>query len=39
MKMENELASPIGGTVTTIRVTPGQAVEKGAILVEVSGEG
>ena len=35
MKMENELRAPAGGTVRTIRVTPGTAVEKGAVLVEL----
>jgi pyruvate carboxylase subunit B len=39
MKMENELASAVAGTVTAIRVSPGQKVEKGSVLVEVAGEG
>ena len=36
MKMENELRSAVAGTVTAVRVTPGTAVQKGAILVELS---
>jgi len=36
MKMENELRSPSAGTVRAISVTPGTAVEKGTILVELS---
>lgn len=36
MKMENELRSPSAGTVRAITVTPGTAVEKGAILVELA---
>jgi pyruvate carboxylase subunit B len=39
MKMENELTAPLAGTVSAVRVTQGQAVEKGAVLVEISGEG
>jgi biotin carboxyl carrier protein len=35
MKMENELRATTGGTVSAIRVTPGTAVEKGAVLVEL----
>lgn len=35
MKMENELRSLSAGRVTAIPVTPGQPVEKGAILVEL----
>jgi biotin carboxyl carrier protein len=34
MKMENELRAPADGVVKAIRATPGQAVEKGAVLVE-----
>jgi pyruvate carboxylase subunit B len=36
MKMENELRSQSSGTVSAVRVQPGDAVEKGAILVELS---
>lgn len=35
MKMENELKSPAGGTVRSIAVTPGMAVMKGDLLVEL----
>jgi biotin carboxyl carrier protein len=35
MKMENELRSASAGTVKAIRVGPGAAVERGAILVEL----
>ena len=35
MKMENELRSASAGTVTAVRVQLGQAVDKGAILVEL----
>lgn len=34
MKMENELRASAGGTVRAVRVQPGQAVEKGQVLVE-----
>ena len=35
MKMENELnARPRPGAVRTVRVEPGEAVEKGQVLVE-----
>lgn len=36
MKMENELRATGPGTVTAVRVIPGTAVQKGAILVELS---
>lgn len=36
MKMENELRAAGPGTVTAVRVTPGTAVQKGAILVELA---
>src|SRR5581483_3809056 len=32
MKMENEIAAPRGGTITELRVKPGQAVESGELL-------
>jgi biotin carboxyl carrier protein len=35
MKMENEIRSDRAGTVQTVHVTAGQAVEKGALLVTV----
>jgi biotin carboxyl carrier protein len=35
MKMENELRAPAAGTVRRIAVTPGNAVEKGTILLEL----
>jgi pyruvate carboxylase subunit B len=35
MKMENELRATSTGTVTAVRVAPGTAVEKGAVLVEL----
>ena len=35
MKMENELRTQSGGVVKAIRVAPGTAVEKGAVLVEL----
>ncbi|MGK2934513.1 MAG: biotin/lipoyl-containing protein [Gemmatimonadaceae bacterium] len=35
MKMENELRSKSAGTVKTIRVSAGTAVEKGTVLVEL----
>ena len=35
MKMENELRATSAGTVKTVRVQPGTAVEKGAILLEL----
>jgi biotin carboxyl carrier protein len=39
MKMENELAAPGAGTVTAVHVRAGEAVAKGAVLVELAGEG
>lgn len=36
MKMENELRASSAGVVTAIRVAPGQAVEKGAVLIELT---
>jgi biotin carboxyl carrier protein len=36
MKMENELRAQTAGTVSAVRVQPGEAVEKGAVLVELS---
>ncbi|MFQ5703587.1 MAG: biotin/lipoyl-containing protein [Gemmatimonadales bacterium] len=35
MKMENEIKSPSSGTVDSIHVVPGQAVQKGAVLAVV----
>ena len=35
MKMENELRAPAAGTVRTLGAAVGQAVEKGALLVEL----
>ena len=35
MKMENEIKSPKAGTVIAIKVTPGQTVEKGDLLVVI----
>jgi pyruvate carboxylase subunit B len=34
MKMENELKAPAAGTVGAVRAQPGEAVEKGQVLVE-----
>jgi biotin carboxyl carrier protein len=34
MKMENELRAPAAGTVKTVMVEPGKAVEKGTVLVD-----
>jgi len=36
MKMENELRASDSGTVKSINVAPGKAVEKGTVLVELS---
>ena len=36
MKMENELRALAAGTVRAIHATPGQPVEKGAVLVELA---
>jgi biotin carboxyl carrier protein len=35
MKMENELKAKSGGRVRSVRVAPGTAVEKGAVLIEL----
>jgi len=37
MKMENDLVSPIAGTIKEIKVSKGQTVDQGAILVVVEG--
>ncbi|HWP03271.1 MAG TPA: acetyl-CoA carboxylase biotin carboxyl carrier protein subunit [Gemmatimonadaceae bacterium] len=39
MKMENELRAPADGIVSAVRVQPGTAVEKGAVLLEFEEEG
>jgi pyruvate carboxylase subunit B len=36
MKMQNELKADAAGIVSRIHVAPGQAVEKGAVLIEFS---
>lgn len=36
MKMENELRTSAGGVVTAVLVSAGQAVEKGAVLIELA---
>lgn len=36
MKMENDLRTQSSGIVSAVRVSPGDAVEKGAVLVELS---
>jgi biotin carboxyl carrier protein len=38
MKMENDLASPISGTIKEVRVQKGQTVEQGQVLIVVEGE-
>jgi pyruvate carboxylase subunit B len=38
MKMENEIKTTGAGVVKTIHVSPGEAVDKGAPLVEVAAE-
>lgn len=38
MKMENDLASPISGTIKEVKVTKGQTVNQGDVLVVVVGE-
>jgi biotin carboxyl carrier protein len=38
MKMENDLTSPIAGTVKEIKVSTGQTVDQGQLLVIVEGE-
>jgi pyruvate carboxylase subunit B len=35
MKMENELKAPAQGVVAAVRVSPGEAVEKGTTLIEL----
>jgi pyruvate carboxylase subunit B len=35
MKMENELRAQAAGTVKNVSVTPGTAVEKGTVLIEM----
>lgn len=36
MKMENELRATTGGRVKAVLVQPGQAVDKGAVLIELA---
>ena len=38
MKMENELKAPSATVVKSIRVAPGEAVEKGQVLLEFEGD-
>jgi biotin carboxyl carrier protein len=38
MKMENELKAGASGRVKAVRVNPGEAVEKGQVLLEFEGE-
>jgi biotin carboxyl carrier protein len=38
MKMENDLATPHGGTVKEVLVSKGQTVNQGDVLVVISGE-
>jgi len=38
MKMENELRATVAGRVRTVIATPGSAVEKGAVLLELEAE-
>src|SRR5579884_4163844 len=38
MKMENDLSTPINGTIKEIRVSKGQTVNQGDVLVVVAGE-
>jgi pyruvate carboxylase subunit B len=35
MKMENELRAAAAGTVKAVKVSPGTAVEKGTVLIEL----
>ncbi len=39
MKMENELRAAVAGVVASVRVAPGQAVEKGQVLLEFAVQG
>ena len=39
MKMENDLASPIAGVLKEVRVTKGQTVDQGEVMVVISSEG
>ena len=36
MKMENDIVTPVAGTVTAINVTKGQAVNSGDVLITVA---
>jgi biotin carboxyl carrier protein len=36
MKMEHAVVTPLAGTVTRLRVSPGQQVQRGDLLAEVS---
>ena len=38
MKMENDLSTPISGTIKEVRVTKGQTVNQGDVLIVVEGE-
>jgi len=39
MKMENELRATAAGVVTAVRVNAGEAVEKGAVLIDLGDVG
>jgi biotin carboxyl carrier protein len=36
MKMENEISSPINGTITSIHIDSGDNVKRGNLLMEIS---
>ena len=36
MKMENEIASPINGTIKKIYIQPGDKIDKGSIIMEIT---
>jgi len=38
MKMENELRAPCGGTVKSVKVSAGQKVEQGQLLMVIAAE-
>jgi biotin carboxyl carrier protein len=35
MKMENPIVAPVNGTVKEVKVTPGQTVQAGAVLIVI----
>jgi biotin carboxyl carrier protein len=38
MKLENEIVSPVDGTITSVNVREGQVIDSGTLLFEIAGK-